>query len=293
MTGMIRFGLAVVLVSTVATRVEAVSLRVAPAGFILHDVEPGKVYDIYKETGLRLTIYNEEEVSRTWLLSTHRPSERGRWERGYGEIPDAGWIWFAQPEITVPPEGKAYGHLLIKIPDEPQYYNQHWVATLSIQGKAGAPGIGLAVNVRAQIETEVSEDAPGRPHGLLAMKPSALVFNNVAPGAKFEGEILLFNNDDKPHVYSILSLFADEEVDKRTYLRHAFEAIPDPSWITTDTQIAIDAGKSAALKVAVDVPDNVAHFGKQWEDALLISPDEGRAEFVRIQILTMEEQAKE
>ena len=90
-----------VFLSGLVGRVGAASLKVAPARFILHDVKPGKLYDIYAATGLRITIYNDDDTTRTWLLSTHRPSERGKWEKGYGEIPDPRWCWFEKNEITV------------------------------------------------------------------------------------------------------------------------------------------------------------------------------------------------
>ena len=111
---------------------EAASLKVSPAQFIVHHVEPGKLYDIHEKTGLRFTIFNDDEVPRTWTLTTHRPSERGRWEKGYGEIPDAKWCWFAEDEITVEPNGRAYAYLKIQIPPGDQYYNQHWIMTVHI-----------------------------------------------------------------------------------------------------------------------------------------------------------------
>ena len=293
MTSLIRFALALVLMSIWATGTNAASLRVSPAQFILHDVQPGKVYDIYAETALRLTVYNDDESSRTWTLSVHRPSERGQWERGYGEIPDARWVWFGQPEITIPPDSKARGHFFLEIPDEERYYNQHWVVTLSVQGKSGAASIGLAVNIRAQIETTSDPDVGGRPYGLLGMKPSTILFEDVKPGVAARSEVLLYNNDVKAHSYKISSLLADEEIDKKKYLKHDFVAIPNPGWISTDSEILIEAGKSAVLEVVVEIPRDAALGGEKWEELLLIQPDEGRAEFVRVQVLTAQKEATE
>lgn len=293
MRGMIRTALALVLMSTWTSGTNAASLRVSPAQFILHDVQPGKVYDIYADTALRLTVYNDDESSRTWTFSAHRPSERGQWERGYGEIPDAQWLWFGQPEITILPDSKSYGHFFLRIPDEEQYYNQHWVVTLSVQGKSGAASIGLAVNIRAQIETTSDVNVSGRPYGLLGMKPSALLFEDVKPGVTARSEVLLYNNDVKAHSYKISSLLADQEIDKKKYLKHDFEAIPNSGWIRTDTEIRIEAGKFAVLEVAVEIPRDAALEGAKWEELLLIQPDEGRAEFVRVQVLTAQKEANE
>ena len=140
---------------------QGASLKVSPAKFILHDVVPGKLYDIHKETGLRLTIYNDTDTVRTWSLSTHRPSERGRWEKGYGEIPNPEWCWFENDEVAVPPNGKAYAHFYVKIPDDEKYLNQHWVCTLSVGSKPSTAGIAVAVDVRARIETKSKAQPAG------------------------------------------------------------------------------------------------------------------------------------
>lgn len=274
------------LVVLMQGRSEAASLKVSPGRFIIHDVEPGKLYDIYKETGLRLTIYNDDEVPRTWELSTHRPSERGRWEKGYGEIPDAKWCWFAENEVTVEPNGQAYAYLNVRIPPDEKYYNQHWVATLSISGKIGAGGIGLAVDVRVQIETESRADLNVRPDGLLGMRPSTVHFEEAAPGTAQEATVTLFNNDDMPHNYSFGSLFEDQEIKRRSYLTNYYLEIPDLTWIARDENIRIEPGGSAELRLRLNVPDDAAHFGRKWEDIVLIQPEEGPAEFVRVRVDT-------
>ncbi len=265
----------------------AASLKVSPAGFIVHDVEPGKVYDIYKETGLRLTIYNDDAVSRTWLLSPHRPSERGRWEKGYGEIPDAQWCWFEKDEIAVDARSKAYAHLHLKVPDEEKYYNQHWVVTLGVGGKPGG-GISLAVDIRVQIETRSRVDLKVRPDGLLGLEPSTIRFEDVTPGSSEKARVTLYNNDGAAHSYMISPLLANTKIDQKTYLSRSYSAIPDSGWITYEKEVQIEPGKSAVLRPELKIPGDESNFGKKWEDILLIQPDEGLAGFVRVQVQTRE-----
>ena len=95
----------------ISFKAEPASLKVSPAGFIIHNLTPGKVYNLHQETGLRLTIYNDDEVSHRYTVSVHRPSEVGRWEKGYSEIPDSKWCWFEEKEISVEPKGKGYANL--------------------------------------------------------------------------------------------------------------------------------------------------------------------------------------
>ncbi len=272
-------------------RAEAASLKVSPARFIIHDVKPGVQYDLYKETGVRITLYNDDDASRTWLLTMHRPSERGTWERGYAEIPDARWCWLDQNEVTVEPNGKAYAHLFLKVPGDEKYYNQHWVVTLGVDGKPGAGGIALAADIRAQIETTSSPGVNERPDGLLGMVPSALQIEETAPGAIEKRQVSLYNNDTKAHTYTITPLFDDKAIEQKVYLTSSFEAVPDPKWITVPKEISIAPGGVSALDVEIRLPDDSSLLGKQWESIFLIQPEEGRAGFVRVQI-SMKETAK-
>ena len=267
---------------------EAASLRVSPAQFIIHDVEPGRVYDIFKETGLRLTIYNEGAQSLSWMLSTHRPSDRGRWEKGYGEIPDARWCWFDQAEVTAGPNSPAYGNLFIQIPEDPKYYNQHWVATLSIRGKPGAGPVSLAVDIRVQIETKTKNDATIAPDGVLAFVPSKVIFENAEPGVQYQARVRVFNNDSIAHRYTVTSLFDDNSVDHKSYLTNGYKKIPAAAWLERPRTIQIGAGQSYDLMLNLTVPQDTAHYRKKWEDIVLLQPDEGLAGFVRVQIETEE-----
>lgn len=266
----------------------AASLRVSPARFIVHDVRPGQSYDIFKETGLRLCIFNDDDTTRTWRLSIHRPSERGRWERGYGEIPDASWFWFDDSEIAVGPKSRGYANLHLKIPDEEKYYNQHWVVTLGIDGKPGSGGIALAVDVRAQIETKSKADAVGKPHGLLAFKPALVRFVGVAPGTEVTTQVVVYNSDAKPHTYTIASLFRDAAVDRTAYLSGSFAAIPDARWLSCPQKIEIESDGAKTLPLALKVAGDATGFGKKWEEIVLIQPDEGPPGFIRVRVETRE-----
>lgn len=269
-------------------RLEAASLKVAPARFIVHNVDPGKPYDIYAETGLRLTIYNDDDVARTWVLSTHRPSDRGKWEKGYTEIPDPAWCWFEQDEVTVPAKSKTYANLHLKAPDEEQYYNQHWVATLSVEGKPSHGGISLAVDVRAQIETKSKAGLTTTPYGELGLEPSTVRFEDMSPGESRKAEFVIHNGHKEEHTYAIASLFNDAEVDKRTYLTHSYEAAPDSEWVRYKDNVTIPPKGRAAVRVEVHIPAAETRYGKKWEDVLLIEPDEGLPAFVRVQVVTTE-----
>ncbi len=291
MTRIVRLTFLWALVLLLPCQLRAASLKVSPAQFMVDGVEPGKLYDIFKETGLRLTIYNDDDVEHTWVLSTHRPSERGRWEKGYAEIPEAKWCWFDKEEITVAPNSAAYAKLYLRIPPEEKYYNQHWIATIGVGGKRGG-GISLAVDIRVQIETESKVDLKGRPNGPLGLEPGTVRFEDIIPGGSKKMPMIIHNNDVKAHVYKITSLFDDADTKKRSYLSHSYAAIPDSGWLKYDKKIRIKPGRSASIGTQLNVPADAINFGKKWEDILLIEPDEGLAAFVRVQVQTIQK-AKE
>ena len=265
--------------------VEAASLKVSPAQFIVQNVEPGKLYDIYQETGLRLSIYNDDDVSRTWTLSTHRPSARGAWEKGYAEIPDAHWSWFDKDEITVAPNSVGHAHLYLQIPKDDKYYNQHWVVTLGIGGASGG-GVALALDVRMQVETAGKTDLTSRPDGPLGFVPSTVCYENIAPGSNARAQFVLCNNDGIDHTYIISSLFEQSQAQRSSYLSHSYGAIPVSGWLKREKTIRVAAGESAVVCMELNVPDDAANFGKKWEDILLIQPNDGPAGFVRVQVQT-------
>ena len=266
-------------------QLEAASLKVSPAGFIIHNVTPGKLYDIYKETGLRLAIYNDDEVGHSYILSTHRPS--GRWEKGYLEIPDPSWCWFEKNEITVGPKERGYGNIYLKFPDEEKYYNQHWVATLGIAGKPGQRGISLAIDIRVQIETKSKDDIKGRLDGVIAFKPGTVRFENVCAGNTQKGRVVVYNNDDKAHTYTITSLLHKKETTAKTYLTRSYEVLPDPEWIVLNKEnLRIEPHDASVLSLKAKIPEGQKYYGKKWEEILLVEPDEGLPGFIRVQIET-------
>ncbi|HPC15936.1 MAG TPA: hypothetical protein P5318_07140 [Candidatus Hydrogenedentes bacterium] len=265
---------------------DAASLKVAPGRFIIHDVKPGVEYDLYKETGLRITIYNDDDASRMWRLSVHRPSERGKWERGYGEIPDARWCWLDRSEVTVEPKGRAYANVFLKIPDDPKYSNQHWVATIGVDGKPGAGGIALAADIRIQIETASDADPAQRPAGSLAVAPSIVAFENVAPGSVEKARTVLFNHESHARTVHVAPLFDDVNVDPAVYLTHGHERLPDSAWLAFPGTVEIPAGGEAVMEITLNVPNDPAHFGKKWESVLLLESGEGPLNMVRVRVVT-------
>jgi len=266
---------------------KSASLKVSPARIIIHDVKPGKLYDIYKETKVRLTIYNDDDMDRTWLLSVNQPSKRGDWEKGYSEIPVSTWCWFNNKTITVNKRSVSYAYLFLKIPEEEKYYNQHWIVTLGIDSKPGAGNLSLAADIRVQIETMSKCDISVKPHGILSMKPGNVIFKNVIPGKVFSTKVELFNNDRISHNYYVSSLFKQKSQIMGAYIGHSYISIPNPNWLAYEKDIFVQSYESQLVNISLLVPDHVENFEKRWEDILFIESNDCLTGFIRIQIHTV------
>ena len=265
----------------------AATLKVAPARFIVHNVEPGREYDVYEATKMRLVIYNEDDVPHTWLLSTHRPSERGKLKTGYTEIPDAGWCWFEEDEVTVEPNSKGYGYLHVKIPPGAEYYNQRWICTLAVTGKPGPGGFGiaLAVEITAQIETKSNAETDIRPHGATGTKPSIIRFENVSPGEVVKDGFLLCNGTKNDVTCELSPLFETPDITERVYLTHSYEPMSDSARLQYPHSVEVPAGGAVNVPIELTMPESTERNGNlgKLEELILIEPDRGDAVFVRIQ----------
>jgi len=276
-----------------AGRVEisrSIGLMVSPAGLLVQGVRPGKVYDIYEVSKTGLTIFNKDDKSHTYLLSSHRPATVGnrRWEKGYLEIPDSTWCWFEDRELTVEAHGTGLAKIYLRIPDEEKYYNQHWVVTLGIMGKPrSGSGVAVGMYIRLQIETQSKGNMEGKPDGIIAFKPSAVRFDNAFIGRAHEGSVKIYNNDNETRLYRVTSLLDKEETRARRYLTRSYQVIPDPSWIAVNkNEMSIPPGGTHSLSLTVTVPKGPGHYGRKWEEILLVEPDKGLPGFIRVQIET-------
>lgn len=271
---------------TAAAVAHGASLKVAPARLIIHDIAPGEYYDLFAATQARLVIFNDDSVEHRYTLSTHRPSERGRWERGYEEIPDASWCRFKEQDISVPPNGFAFGDLTLQIPAGDQYFNQHWVATLSVASADG--GVGVAVDVRAQIET-ASRTATGvTPAGKIGVAPSTIIFE----GSEGAATLTLFNNADKARSFTLSRLYQQPDVRPQTWLMHNHRVLPQADWLQFGKCLEIPAGESRQVEVRFQLPESVRQASTPWEELLWLSAGEGAEAFARIQIVPQTERPR-
>jgi len=280
----------IILFIGIAETAKCAGLAVSPGGLLIQEIVPGKLYDLYEISKIGLTIYNKDNKPHTYVLSTHKPSEVGnrKWEKGYLEIPNPQWCWFDKKEIEVEANGKGFVRIYLQIPDEEKYYNQHWVVAIGVIGKTKIGlGVALGIYVRLQIETKSKADIKEKPDGIIAFKPSTVRFKDVSLDNTRESKVVIYNNDDEIHTYRITSLFHIKGVERKNYLTHLYEAIPDTRWISlSKSKVRINPGQFYTLFLKLRIPNDPEYYGRKWEDILLVQPDKGLPGFIRVQIET-------
>jgi hypothetical protein len=99
--------------------------------------------------------------------------------------------------------------------------------------------------------------------------------------------VTVFNNDTKPHSYSVNYLGEDKQLKASSYLTHSYEPIPDSSWIATDKMsFKIESQGTQTLSVKITIPLEISHYNKKWEEILFIEPEAGLSGFIRVRIKT-------
>jgi len=267
------------------------TLTVEPASIVIQNLGLAGLCDLHAVSGISLRVQNEDNVARTYTLSTHKPSQvaAGRWLKGYLEIPDASWFWFENDEVTVEAQSKQQVKMFLKIPDEEKYYNQHWSISLLVGGKPGPRmRIGLAVSPRFQIETMAKEGMKVRPDGIIAFEPSLVRLENFSPGATAAARTKLYNNDKKKHEYRIgVKTFPPDPKKSQISISPGYAWLPDTKWVVPGKKVVtVEPSGSLPLFFDVKIPDAERCYGKKWEVILFVDPDSGPAGFVRLQILT-------
>ena len=157
---------------------------------------------------------------------------------------------------------------------------------MGVAGKPGVDGIGVAVDIRAQIETQSRTDIRcGRPDGLMGIVPSTIV---LSPTEK--GEVVVFNNGATSETYRIYALA--DSAKWQTYMAAGFHALPDANWLNLGVNsLTIPAGGQSTLSITAALPKKVRSPADKYETIIFI---EGKIAtgFLRVRIMESDEKTE-
>lgn len=265
-----------------------IGIKVWPGGMTIQNLPLGEVYDLDKEKGVKLKITNEDEIAHTYSMTAYQPSSIGsEGAIGYLDIPNPEWLYFEKSEIKVEANSEAETKIYLKVPKENKYYNQHWVVSVGVEAKPEPGGMFvLACYPRFLIETQRKEDLAEKPYGSIAFLPSAVIFDEVQGGIIKKAKIKIYNNDIVKQSYRVEPLDRNSEAAKRWIsLSSGYSWIPESKWVTpSETEITIPPQKNYELTINLNIPEQENNYSRKWEEIFLVTPDEGKAGFFRVQI---------
>lgn len=267
-------------------------LKVEPGALFIQNIFLGKVYDIYKESGLRLTVHNQSDKVRTYTVSTHLPSDVGAkgWLQGYTELPDLSWFWFDQQGITIKANSVGRAKMYFQIPKEERYYNQHWVLALGIRGKGeGGTTILLGAYPKIQLETESRGTVRARGGEPFGFEPSVISIENPFSSREQQTALRLYNNEGRARRYQLISKTFPSRKGELPSVSPSpgYEWIPDPGWIVPKSgRLSVGPMREVSVPLTITIPGNPGNRGKKWESILFVEAEDGRTRFARIQIQT-------
>jgi len=129
------------------------SFSVSPVEVKIDNLPPGE------EAEFNLTIYNKDNVSHIFILTTHNPGESERRE-GRAEFPDSSWVSFPR-RVKVQANTEAEVRVKVAIPSQQKWAGKDWEIWLSIMPEEKEL---LVVNYYIRLLVSTSEEVRGGPN---------------------------------------------------------------------------------------------------------------------------------
>ncbi|MEW5766708.1 MAG: hypothetical protein AB1797_03650 [bacterium] len=258
-------------------------IRVSPGAFCLQGMDIGQDADL----GVDLVISNLGDTEDTFVVKPIKPSQaKKNWLKGYSEIPDASWLYFKEDRVKIGPnsEGKLRMHL--KIPEEERYLNQHWMVYVEVTTEATDKMFKVGVKPNYMIETTSKERIKERPHGVLGLAPTVLKATEIKEGKGKKVKFRIYNNDEKVRTYTFTSYIPEASQAKQDIsITPGYEWVKDPSWVVPGkAKVKVKPGEEKTVALNILIPKGSEYQNLGWEGIVFVEPDEGRPEFLRVQI---------
>lgn len=106
-----------------------------PLEIVLKDVEPGKNFDVEKETGIALKIKNNSRKSKAFMVESIRVSDSyAELPRGFLEAPYPSFLTLeTEPQFTLPAKAEKRIRLYVNFPDREEYRGKHYLFVIHIR----------------------------------------------------------------------------------------------------------------------------------------------------------------
>jgi hypothetical protein len=243
---------------------------------------------------------------------------------GYVDIPDPTWCRLESDTLTLDAGESKSVSVSLLVPDEPCYYNRHWIVAFAVR-TAGGGAVGAAVFPYVYIETasgtepirppeatggaralspdsprgtDARANAPGASTrtaseipGCLKITPGTLDAGDVPSGrSKKAGSVSILNELDQDILLSVRSVVPDPtRLARRVLLTPGHMWIRNPDWLQPATRaLLLPAGEEARFAVTVASPADSTLINYRWEGFIAINGSDGSQFLVRARWRTTE-----
>ena len=159
--------LIILLPSVTLADTPAQSFGVVPTEVSIDNLPPGEAAEF------QLTIRNQEETARVFVLTIFQPPEEDRRE-GRAEFPDDSWISFSSQEIPLAAKSEVSMNVTVAIPRGQEWAGKDWEIWLGVAAESSEMLV-VKFYVRLLVSTRAAAEAKPNP-GLVVGIAAAAVF---------------------------------------------------------------------------------------------------------------------
>lgn len=159
--------IAILLPSLALADTPAQYVSVSPAEVSIDNLPPGEAAEF------ELTILNQEETARVFILTIFQPPEKDR-RQGRAEFPDDSWISFSSPEIVVAAQSEAIAKVTVAIPAGREWADKDWEIWLGVAAESGDLLV-VKLYVRLLVSTRAAVGAKPNPGLVVGIAAAAVL----------------------------------------------------------------------------------------------------------------------
>ncbi|MBI4063856.1 MAG: hypothetical protein HY401_06090 [Elusimicrobia bacterium] len=140
-----------VLTASLAPPINALGLKTSTGEIMFSGIEPGKLWRLPGSSKKGFSLLNTSPNPETVELSIGSPGAADQLKNGFLPIPRAGWIWLANPVLTLPAHSAGTTDIYVFIPENIALNGNTFQAYLTARLKLPANSTAVSAGVRVPI----------------------------------------------------------------------------------------------------------------------------------------------
>ncbi|PCI33790.1 MAG: hypothetical protein COB53_12020 [Elusimicrobia bacterium] len=241
----------------------AIGLTSSLMDIVLEDIEPGKDFNILKESGNPYLLTNRGNAPILVRVEVLRP-RADELKPGYEPIPDARWISAEPNLLNIKSSSRMPSSLVIRVPDDSRLAGRHFMAVVwshSVSRSLISVGVksyirfstGSGLQVKETKRAVRAEDLHG-----FTLRPSVVAIRKARAGRydPKRKEKLFFELTNRSDATRLVSLHAQPWTGAK--LPKGFSAATDLGWVRfSPSSVKIKPGKTKRVRIKLRIPKNL------------------------------------